>query len=98
MEALLEYWPYIALAVVVAGITQALKKSFKKFFTKSIVGMRILPFVPIVLGMLGGLLLPLESLTNDLLVGGMLGTLSASIYKIVTRTLAKKAALAAKLE
>jgi len=98
MESLIEYWPYIALAVVVAGITQALKKAFTKFFTNSVVGMRILPFVPIVLGMLGGLLLPLETITNDLLVGGMLGTLSASIYKIVTRTLAKKATLEARLE
>ena len=98
MESLLEYWPYIGLAVLVAGITQALKKAFKTFFTKKVVGMRIMPFIPIVLGMLGGLLLPLESVTNDLLVGGMLGTLSASIYKIVTRTLAKKATLEAKLE
>ena len=98
MEDLTVYWPYIALAVVVAGITQALKISFKKFFLNSVVGMRLLPFIPIVLGMLGGLLLPLETLTNDLLVGGMLGTLSSSIYKIVTRTLAKRETLEDKME
>ena len=98
MDVLMEYWPYIALAVIVAGITQALKTAFSQFFMNSTSGMRILPFVPIVLGILGGLLLPLATVTDDILVGGMLGTLSASIYKIVTRTLAKQVDLEARLE
>jgi len=93
IEILKEYGPYVGLAVVVAGIVQALKLSFKKFFQKNQIGMRILPFIPIVLGLIGGLLLPLETVKEQLLTGGALGTVSSLIYKMVTRTFASKAKL-----
>jgi len=93
---LTEYGPYVGLAVVVAGVVQAFKQGFKKFFTKHHVGMRILPFIPILLGMVGGLLLPPESFADKLLIGGALGTCSSLIYKALTRTFASKAKLMAK--
>jgi hypothetical protein len=97
LSLITEYGPYIGLAITVSGITQALVKGFKNFFKKSQVGLRILPFIPIVLGMIGGLLLPLDTTQNDVLVGGMLGTLSMFFYKVVTRTLAPGSILREKI-
>lgn len=97
VELLQQYGPYVGLAVVVAGVVEALKKAFNKFFMKNHIGMRLLPFIPIILGLLGGLLLPLETIREQLLVGGALGTVSSLIYKVVTRTFAKKAKLTAKV-
>ena len=96
LELLQQYGPYVGLAVIIAGVVQALKKAFKKFLLKNHIGMRILPFIPIVLGLVGGLLLPLESVREQLLVGGALGTVSSLIYKIVTRSFAGKAKLMSK--
>jgi hypothetical protein len=98
IDIMVKYGPYIGLAVVVAGITQALKLSFSKFFSSNTAGMRIIPFIPIVLGMLGGFMLPVTGIANSILIGGTMGTLSASIYNIVTRSLASKAKLDAKIE
>ncbi len=92
-----QYGPYVACAVIVAGLVQALKKAFGKFFTKTVLGMRILPFIPMVLGVLAGLFLPLEDIQAKLLVGGALGTVSSLIYKAVTRTFAKKVKLLQKM-
>ncbi|RLI87320.1 MAG: hypothetical protein DRP01_02105 [Archaeoglobales archaeon] len=93
IELIQQYGPYIALPMIVAGIVQSLKKGFKNFFKLNHVGMRILPFIPIVLGLVGGLLLPVESIREKLLIGGALGTVSALIFKVVTRTFASKAKL-----
>jgi hypothetical protein len=92
-----EYGPYVSLAVIVAFLVQGFKK-FVPFFSTSL-GARFIHFLPIVLGILGGLLLPLDTLRNKVLVGGALGSMSALIYKTVTVTLAKKIkAVAEKVE
>lgn len=98
LEILQQYGPYVGLAVIIAGVVQALKKAFKKFLLQNYIGMRLLPFIPIVLGLAGGLLLPLESVREQLLVGGALGTVSSLIYKIVTVSLASKLRLIRKME
>jgi len=94
-----EYGVYIALPLVVAGLAQALKKAFGNFFKKSVTGLRIWPFIPIALGIAGGLLLPEpSSITARLLIGGGLGAVSEFIYKFVTRTIAKKSKLLEKID
>ena len=93
-----EYGIYIALPIIIAGVTQGLKKSFKKFFKMHHIGMRLLPFVPLIMGILGGLLLPVETIQEKLLLGGALGQLSALIYKLTTRTFAKKAKLLERIQ
>lgn len=98
LALLFKYGPGLGLAVLVAGLVQALKVAFKKFFTQTFLGMRIIPFVPIVLGMLGGLCLPNQpTIMSKLLVGGALGTLSAVIYKVITRTFASSVTLQQKM-
>ena len=97
-ELLKEYGPYVALAVCVAGLVQAMKKAFPKFFMRSQVGVRVIHFVPVVLGVLGGLLLPEETLREQLLMGGALGTVSHLIYKGVTLTVASKQKIADKIK
>lgn len=89
INLLKEYGPYISLPVLVAGLTQVIKNSFKVFKKKSW-GVRVLPLVPIILGVLGGFLLPLESFSDKVLVGGALGQLSTLIYETVTKTFAVK--------
>lgn len=93
-----DYGAFAALPVVVAGVTQGLKNSFKTFFRAHHVGMRLLPFIPLVLGVAGGFLLPVATLQEKILIGGALGQLSALIYKGVTRGIASKAKLLALAE
>lgn len=88
IEALKQYGGYIGLPLIVAGITQALKLGLASFFRKNAMGIRLMPFIPVVLGMVGGLLLPIESVREQILVGGGLGTISIFIYKAVTQTFA----------
>ena len=91
MEFVQQWGPYLSLPVIVAFITQGLKKNVPFFAT--ILGLRILHFIPLVLGVLGGFLLPEETWQNKVLVGGGLGSLSILLYKIVTVSLARKAKL-----
>jgi len=89
MEIFTEYGPYLGLAVAVYGIMRGLKKGFKPFF-KSVWGLRITYFLPLILGGVGGLLLPLESIQSKLLVGVGLGVLAQYIHKFLSRTLSGK--------
>ena len=98
LNLLLQYGPYVGLAILVAGIVQALKAAFKGFFLKSTIGLRIMPFIPLVLGLIGGLFLPQETLASKLFVGGALGTMSSMIYNILTRTFASGVALQQKID
>ena len=91
MEFVQQWGPYLSLPVIVAFITQGLKTKVPFFAT--ILGLRILHFIPLVLGVLGGFLLPEETWQNKVLVGGGLGSLSILLYKIVTVSLARKAKL-----
>lgn len=89
LNFLLEYGGYIALPIVINALMQAGKKGFKKFF-RSPWGIRVTYFLPIILGVLGGLLLPSETIQDKVLIGAALGALSHYIYKFVTVTLATK--------
>ena len=99
MEAIMEFvqqWgPYMALPIIVAFITQGLKKKVS-FFT-TVWGLRLLHFLPLVLGILGGLLLPEETWQSKLLIGGGLGSLSLFLYKLVTVSLARRVHLEERL-
>lgn len=92
-----EYGPYVGLPVVVAGITQAVKVCFAGFFQRHNLGLRLVPLLPIFLGMVGGLLLPdLATVQEKILVGGALGTCSPFIYAMVTKTFASTASVEAR--
>jgi hypothetical protein len=98
LNILIQYGPYLGLAVIVAGVVQSLKLAFKKFFTQSTLGMRLMPFLPILLGMIGGFFLPQETIASKLMVGGALGTMSSLIYGVITRTFGSTAALQQKID
>jgi hypothetical protein len=85
------YGPYIGLPVIIAFLTQNLKKNIPFFAT--VLGLRLVHFLPLIFGLLGGLLLPEETWQAKLLVGGCLGALSIFIYKFITVTIAPKALL-----
>ena len=99
MQELLEIFqtwgPYIGLPITIAFLTQGLKKQIP--FFKTCLGLRFLHFVPMVLGVLGGLLLPEDTWQSKILVGGGLGCLSLFLYKVVTVSLANKAKLSEKV-
>ena len=86
---------YLALPIIIAFLTQQLKTQVP--FFKTILGLRLIHFLPLVLGLLGGLLLPEDTWQAKLLIGGGLGSLSLLLYKIVTVTLASKVKLQKKL-
>lgn len=88
----------IALPVVVAVLIKALKKSFSGFFKTNHVGVRLLPFVPILLGTPLGLFLDNYEFPSNLLVGAALGGMSHYIYKLLTVSLAKKVTLVDRIE
>lgn len=89
LELIIQYLPYFAIPIVVAGLVQSLKKAFKKFFS-TVNGMRLLPFLPVIIGTPLGLALPVDGTWTRLLIGAGLGTASTLLYKIFTVTLAKK--------
>lgn len=88
LQLLQSYGPYIGLPVIIAFLTQNLKK-YVPFFS-TILGIRLVHFLPLVFGLLGGLLLPEETWQSRLLVGGCLGALSIFIYKFITVSIAPK--------
>lgn len=88
-DIFIEYGPFVALPLVINFLMIGFKKAVKGFF-RSEWGVRIAYFTPLVLGVLGGLLLPLEAVASKVLVGGALGAMSHYIYKFVTLTLASK--------
>jgi hypothetical protein len=91
-----DFGPYIFLPVIVHFIVNGLKSRFDFFHTVN--GLRVIHFLPVILGAAGGLLLPEDSLGDKLLVGGGLGCLNLLIYKTVTVTIAKKASIEKKIE
>lgn len=96
MEFIQQWGPYLGLPIIVAFLTQGLKVNIPFFST--VMGLRVLHFLPLVLGLVGGFLLPEETWQNKLLIGGALGSLSQLLYKIVAVSLARKAKLEEKLE
>lgn len=91
MEELLniiqKWGPYIGLPVIISFLMQGLKKLFPFFSTTA--GKRVIHFIPVLLGMAGGLLLPQGDFQTKLLVGGALGAMCHVIYKTATSTFAK---------
>ena len=87
LDLIRQWGPYLALPIIVAFITQGLKNRIPFFGT--VKGVRIVHFIPLVLGIIGGFLLPEETWQNKILIGGGLGSLSILLYKVVTVSLAK---------
>ena len=96
-DLLLTHGPYVAICLVIAFALTAAKKSFPKFF-KQPWGMRLLYFAPAILGALLGLFLPEDSLKLQLLYGMACGTVSQTVYSIVTKALRSKASIQDHLE
>jgi len=86
-----DYGAYLGLPIIIAVVTQGLKKQIK--FFKSHMGVRFIHFIPMLLGIAGGFLLPEETWRDCILIGGGLGALSMFIYKLITVSLASKARL-----
>lgn len=82
------YGPYIGLPVIIAYIVQWLKLNV--LFFSTVLGIRLVHFLPLVLGLIGGLLLPEETWQSKILVGGFLGSISIFIYKFITVSIAPK--------
>jgi hypothetical protein len=95
IELVQQWGPYMSLPIIVAFITQGLKT--KVPFFQTILGLRLIHFLPLLLGLAGGFLLPEDTWQDKLLVGGGLGSLSLFLYKVVTVSLANKAKLEEKL-
>jgi len=95
IEVFTTYGPYIGLPMIIAFLTQGLKKQIP--FFKTITGLRLVHFLPLILGIAGGFLLPEDGWQAKMLVGGGLGCVSLFLYKVVTVSLASKAKLAAKV-
>jgi hypothetical protein len=86
IDLALTHGPYIAIALVVGFSVTAAKKAFAKFF-KTPWGLRLLYFLPGLIGMALGLFLPEESLKLQLLYGFAMGTVAQTIYSIFTKAL-----------
>jgi len=82
-----EYGAYVALPVIISFLMQGIK-TYVPFFSGN-VGQRLIHFIPLFLGMIGGVLLPDGDLQSKLLVGGGLGSVSHIVYKSVKVTLSK---------
>jgi hypothetical protein len=90
------YGPYIGLPVIIYYLTNYLKCNIP--FFKTVNGLRLIHFIPMFLGIIGGFLLPEDSWQNSVLVGGALGCLNLMIYKTVTVTFKSKISLQRKID
>ena len=93
LNFILEHPIEIALPIVVAVLVNGFKKAFKKFFKQHPVGFRLMPFLPVVLGTLGGFMLTAYSMSARLMIGAALGGLSHLVYKMIKTSLASKVSL-----
>lgn len=89
-ELILTNGPYVAICLVITFVLTAAKRSWPKFF-HSVWGKRCLYFAPAVLGALLGLFLTEETLKLQILYGMACGTISQTVYTIVTKALKVKA-------
>jgi hypothetical protein len=94
LDILKQYGAYIALPVIIAYFMQVLKS--KVPFFASVLGLRLVHFIPLLLGLAGGFLLPEETWQAKLLIGGALGCVSHLIYKTLTVSLASTSVVAEK--
>jgi hypothetical protein len=87
------YGPYVGLALSINAIVWGLKgKVFKKFFDSSL-GNRLGWMMPMLLGVLGGFLLPGDDpVKSKILTGLGLGAVSHIFYNLITKTLERKVA------
>lgn len=98
LDFCLEHVLEIALPVVVAVLVNACKKAFSEFFRKNHIGVRLLPFMSIILGTPLGLFLTEYPFPSRLLVGAALGGISHYVYKLVTVSLTNRIKIAEKIE
>ena len=97
-DIIVTYYLEIALPIVVFALVTAAKKSFSEFFKNNQIGFRLLPFLPIILGALLGLILTEYSISARLLLGAALGGMSHFLYKLLTVAIIKKMKLEDKME
>jgi len=95
-DLVLTHGPYVAICLVITFMLTAAKRSFPAFF-KSVWGMRCLYFAPAILGAALGMVFLTEGLKLSLLYGMACGTVSQSVYAIVTKALQPKAQLRAQV-
>lgn len=86
IDLAISHGPYIAIALTVSFTVTAAKRAFARFF-KTPWGLRLLYFLPGILGMALGLLLPEDSLKLQLLYGFATGSIAQTIYSIITKVL-----------
>lgn len=98
LDFVLEHPIEVAIPIVVSFLVKALKKAFGDFFKKNHVGVRLLPFIPILLGIPLGLFLTEYKVPQNLLIGAALGGISHYLYKLFTVSLAKKTSLIDKID
>jgi len=94
MDAIIEmfvtYGPYLGLALGINAIMIGLKTKVAPDFFKNGLGTKFLWAIPLVLGLVGGLLLGTESVKAGLLTGLGIGAVSHYFYKFVTKILRVK--------
>lgn len=79
----------IVLVTLVLAITSGLKIAFDSFFSSKL-GQRLLPIVPIILGVIGGLVGiadPAETIVDKITVGFLSGLSAAVAYKLGKTTI-----------
>ena len=86
---LLDHGPYVAICLLITFMLTAAKRSFPLVF-KTEWGTRCLYFAPALLGAALGLFLD-EPLKLQILYGAACGTVSQSVYSVVTKALLPKA-------
>jgi len=90
VDLILTHGPYVAICLVITFVLTAAKRSAPAVF-KNVWGQRALYFAPAVLGALLGWLFLDDGLRLSLLYGMACGTVSQSVYSIVTKVLRAKA-------
>jgi hypothetical protein len=95
LQIIQEYGPYVGLPIVIHYLVNGLKQI--PFF-KKVIGIRLIHFLPVILGMAGGFLLPEDTWQAKILVGGALGCLNLLIYKTLTVTMAKTSVIQEKID
>ena len=93
IDLVFTHGPYVAICLVITFVLTAAKRSFPVVFNSEW-GTRALYFAPAILGALMGWLFLTElSLKLSLLYGMACGTVSQTVYSIVTKVLRKSSGL-----
>jgi len=88
MDMLMTHGPYVAVCLVISFMMTAAKRAFSTVFATEY-GTKVLYFAPAILGAALGLFLD-EPLKLQILYGAACGTVSQSVYSVVTKVLLSK--------